>query len=230
MSNSKKIKIVKAATKMPTAIGDQIIRVGDIDGKLTGNTYIADGWTAETLTQAQYKIDVKAFVDAETDVKARVAGAVAKREAAFFVIKQDVELIRGMVQGIANTMPTLAATIIESAGYFVAATHGAQKRQNAAFNTEIPGTVLLTADGEGHHEWQMSKDMINTIGLPSTSTSKTTVPNLILGDVWYFRNKKVDTQKKTYNWCGWIPIIIGAGGKNVGGGGTHTSAGSLPTQ
>ena len=229
MSNSK-IKITKAATKMPTTIGDQIIRVGDIDGKLTGNTYIPDGWTAGTLTQAQYKIDVKAFTDAETDVKARVAGSVAKREAAFFTLKQGVELIRGMVQGIANTMPTLAATIIESAGYFVKGKGGKQKRQNGAFNTEIPGTVLLTGDGEAHHDWQMSKDMVNIINLPSTSTSQTTVPNLTLGDLWYFRNKKVDTQKKTYNWCGWIPIVVGAGGKNIGGSGTHTSAGSMPTQ
>ena len=229
MSNSK-IKITKAATKMPTTIGDQIIRVGDIDGKLTGNTYIPDGWTAGTLTQAQYKIDVKAFTDAETDVKARVAGAVAKREAAFFTLKQDVEQIRGMVQGVANTMPTLAATIIESAGFFVNGKGGNSKRQNAAFNTEIPGTILLTADGKGHHDWQMSKDMVNITSLPSTSTSQTTVPNLKLGDTWYFRSKKVDTKKKTYNWCGWILIIIGAGGRNVGGGGTHTSGGSLPTQ
>ena len=228
MSNSK-IKITKAATKMPTTVGDQIIRVEDIDGKLTGNTYIPDGWTVGTLTQAQYKIDVKAFTDAETDVKARVAGAVAKREAAFFTLKQDVEQMRGMVQGIANTMPTIAATIIESAGYFVSGKGGGQKRQNAAFNTEIPGTILVTADGEAHHDWQMSKDMINIIGLPSTSTSKTTVPNLNQGDTWYFRSKKVNTQKKTYNWCGWIPIVVGAGGKNIGGG-THTNAGSLPTQ
>jgi hypothetical protein len=225
-----KIKITKAAIKMPTTIGDQLIRVQDIDKKLTGNTYIADGWSAGTLTQAIFKLNVTAFIDAEVDVKFHLPGAVALRESAFVTVKKDLDLIKAMVQGVANTMPTLAATIIESAGFFVAAQRGGQKRQNAAFNTEIPGTVLLTADGEGHREWEMSKDMINIIQLPATSTSKTTVPNLTLGDSWYFRSKKVDTKKNTYNWCGWILLKIGAGGRNVGGGGTQNNAGSLPTQ
>ena len=225
-----KIKIVKAAIKMPNSIGDQLIRVEDIEGKLTGNTYIPDGWTAGTLTQAQFKLNAAAFLSAEVDVKARKPGAVALREAAFVLLKQNLELVRAMVQGVANTMPTLAATIIESAGFFVGGKGGSQKRQNAAYNTEIPGTILVTGDGEGHHEWQMSKDMVNITDLRSTSGSKTTVPNLTPGDSWYVRSKKVDTKKKTYNWCGWILIKVGLGGKNVGGHGTHTTAGSLPTE
>ena len=229
MGNSKN-KIVKAVTKMPSSIGDQIIRVEDIEGKLTGNTYIPDGWTTGTLTQALFKIMVAAFLSAEVQVKARVAGAVALREAAFLTLKQNIELVRAMVQGIANASPTLAASIIESAGFFVADTHGTQKRQNAAYNTEIPGMILVTSDGKGYHEWEMSKDMINIINLPSTSGSKTTVPNLIPGDTWYFRSKKVDTKKKTYNWCGWIIIKVGLGGKNIGGNRTHTAAGGLPNQ
>jgi hypothetical protein len=75
----------------------------------------------------------------------------------------------------------------------------------------------------------MSKDMVNITKLPGTPTSITSVSGLTYGDTWYFRSKKVDTKKKSYNWSAWFPLKVGAGGRNLGGGGTHTTAGNLPT-
>ena len=40
-------------------------------------------------------------------------------------------------------------------------------------NTEVLGTVLLTADKAGHYEWEMSKDMVTIVNLPTTTTSLT---------------------------------------------------------
>ena len=71
--------------------------------------------------------------------------------------------------------------------------------------------------------------MTTIITLESTNTSRTTVSGLTPSDVWYFRCKKVNTKKKTYNWGPWIPLKINAGGRNLGGGGTHSTAGNLPT-
>ena len=223
-------QIPKAVLKMPSKIGDQIIRVTDIKGKLTGNTYFPSGWVASGLTQIQFNSDVQAFLDAETDVNAKVPGAVNLRKTALTTLKKDLRAVMAMVQTKADANPSIAATIIESAGFFVSTKGGGHnKRQNAAYNTEIPGTVILTSDEPGHTQWQMSKDMVTIITLESTNTSRTTVNGLIPNDVWYFRCKKVNTKKKTYNWCGWILLKIGPGGKNLGGGHTSGAAGNLAT-
>jgi hypothetical protein len=219
----------RAVTKMPSKWGDRVLRVQTIQGKLTTNTYFPAGWTAGTLTQAQFNADVTTFLNKAADAEAHVAGAVGLRNAAFKTIKQDVGYIEAMVQAKANANPTIAVTIITGAGLFVAVKHGTQKRNNAAYNTQIPGTVIITADGGGHTQWEMSKDMVAITNLPSTNTSKTTVTGLTPGDTWYFRSKKVDTQKKTYNWSPWFLLKINAGGRNLGGGGTHSTAGIVPT-
>lgn len=224
------IKIPRAALKMPAKIGDKIIRVQEVQSKMTGNTYFPTGWIAGTVTQGQFNTDVAALVTAETNVKNKVPGAVPKRDAAFLVVKSDLAAIMAMVQLKVNSDPANGATIIEACGFFVKGTRGGQKRQNAAFNTEILGTVLLTAEGTGYHEWQMSKDKVTIVKHWVTSMAHTKEPGFVTGEVWYFRMKKVDTKKKTYNWCEWIQLIIGPRGRAVGSGKTHGSAGTLSTQ
>ena len=223
------VKLLLAVIKMPGKIGDKIIRLQEIVSKLTNNTYFLTGWTAGTLTQTQFALDVAAFITQVTNVKNHVAGAVGLRNAAYNSVKADLQLILAMVQSKANANPNLAAAIIGSVGFFVKGSGSKQKKQNAAYNTEIVGTVTLTADGGKHHEWEMSKDMVTIINLPATTTAQTQVTGLKPGDVWYFRNRKVNSKKDTYNWCAWIMLVIGAGGKNLGGGTTSTTAGNMPT-
>lgn len=227
MSNT--IQTEKAVLKMPSKWGDRVLRVQDIDGKLTGNTYFPGIWNAGGLTQTQFHADVTAFTNAETAVNARTPGAVGLRNAAYKTLKEDLDAVKAMVQAKANANPTIAVTIIESAGFFVKIRTTGQKRINAAYNTQIPGTVIITADGGGHTQWEMSKDMVTITILPPTNGSKTTVSGLTVSDVWYFRSKKVDSKKKTYNWSPWFMLKIGSGGRNLGGGGSHSTAGTLPT-
>jgi hypothetical protein len=222
-------QIPKAVLKMPLKIGDQIIRVTDIRGKLTNNTYFPTGWVASGLSQTQFNADVQAFLDAETAVKAKTPGAVGQREQAFTTLKDDLGLVITMVQAKVKANPTNAAAIINGAGFFVRTGGGSRKKHNDAYNTQIPGIVVLTSDTPGPHEWEMSKDMTNITKLPATTTSKTKVTGLTYGDTWYFRNKKTDTKKKTYNYCSWILLKIGAGGRNLGGGTIGGTAGNLPT-
>ncbi len=219
----------KAVVKMPSKWGDRVLRVQDIQTKLTTNTYFATGWTEGTLTQTQFNADVLAFTDQAADAESHIAGAVGLRDDAFDTVKDDLDLVIAMVQAKAKANPGIAKTIIESAGLFVRGKSGNSKRKNEAYNTQIPGKVIITADGGGHTEWESSKDMVTIINLPSTDTSITSVSGLTYGDTWYFRSKKVDTKKKTYNWSPWFPLKVGAGGRNLGGGGTHSTAGTLPT-
>jgi hypothetical protein len=224
------IKLLIAVIKMPTKIGDRIIRLQQTVTKLTNNTYFPTGWVAGTLTQAQFGLDVTAYINQVTNVKNHVAGAVGLRNAAWTTLKADMQLILAMVQSKANANETIAEAIIGSVGFFVRTGSGKQKKQNGAYNTEVLGTVALTSDGTGPHEWEMSKDMVTIINLPATTTAQTQVTGLNTGDVWYFRMRKVNGKKKTYNWCNWIMLKVGAGGKNLGGGGdTHSTAGDLPT-
>ena len=222
-------QIPKAVLKMPSKIGDQIIRVTDIKGKLTNNTYFPTGWVAGTLTQTQFNSDVQAFLDAETAVNAKEPGAVGQRDQAFTTLKEDLGEVMAMVQSKAKANPTNANAIINGAGFFVRTNTGGKKRHNEAYNTQIPGTVILTSDTPGPHEWEMSKDMVNITKLPSTTGGKTKVTGLTVNDSLYFRNKKTDTKKKTYNYCAWILLKIGPGGRNLGGGTTEGAAGDLPT-
>ncbi|HEX7414892.1 MAG TPA: hypothetical protein VF411_12685 [Bacteroidia bacterium] len=223
------VKLLIAVIKMPRKIGDIIIRLQETVSKLTNNTYFPTGWIATTLTQAQFTLDVNAYITQVTNVKNRVAGAVGLRNAAWITLKADFQLILAMVQSKANANESIATAIINSVGFFVRTSKARVKQTNDAINTQVLGTVLLTADAPGHHEWQQSKDMVTIIPLPGTNTYKTYVHNLNTGDVWYFRNHKVNTKKITYNWSPWVKLMVGMGGKTAGGGSLPGHAGSLPT-
>ena len=171
--------------------------------------------------------DIAAFVDAENKVKAKITGAVGLRDAAFHKVHNDLRYIMAMVKGIAYDNENIAITVIESCGYFVKPKHGRPFRRNAAFNTVIPGTIIITGNGGGDHEWEKSLDMITTTKLPPTTISKTIVTDLVPGTIYYFRTKKFDTKRKTYNWSPWIRLAVSFGGRTLGGGGTASSAGSL---
>lgn len=219
----------KAALKMPEKIGDKIIRAQSIQSRLTGNTnFPLISWPANIVSLAQYGNDVTVLVNAQT-AAVNKTGTVAARNTALSVVLTDLHALKGMVQVKADANPSNAANIILVAGFVVVTRSSHSKRQNEALNTEVLGTVLLTADKAGHHEWQMSKDEANLTNLPATTTSTTKVNNLNAGDVWYFRNRKVNTKKTIYNWSSWIKLIIGPGGKTAGGGTQTGRAGSLPT-
>jgi len=229
MSTTIIIHHLLAVLKMPTKWADRILRAQYIQGKLTGNANFPVGsWPANVVTLAQLGLDITAFINAHNAVIART-GTVAARNAAYLVVKTDLEALKAMVQLKADANPTNAATIITGAGYFVRTVGIKQKQINDAMNTQISGTVLLTSDTPGHHEWEQSKDMVTIINLPATSTSHTLVPGLNPGDVWWFRNKRVNTKKNTYNWSPWVQLQVGRGGKLGGIPNTPGHAGSLPT-
>src|ERR1700677_4579681 len=113
------VKLLMAVIKMPRAIGDIIIRLQEMVSKLTNNSWFSTGWIAGTLTQAQFTLDVNAYITAVTNVKNHVAGAVGARNTAWTTIKADLQLIWAMVQSKANANESNAAAIIGSVGFFV---------------------------------------------------------------------------------------------------------------
>ncbi len=216
------IKHIIAILAMPHKIGDKIIRAQSILAKLTNNaTFPISGWPTNVVSLAQFGIDVTALVNTESAVKNKT-GTSAARNAALATVMADLRSLLYMVQLKADANLANAAGIITSAGFAVKTAVVKQKQKNDAKNTEVLGKVLLTAEGSGHHEWQMSKDKVAITNLPTTSVAHTFVSNLHTGDVWYFRNHKVNTPKVTYNWSPWIELTVGSGGKNTGKGGSSS--------
>jgi hypothetical protein len=142
------------ALKMPITWGDRLLRVQSIQTKISTSIYIPVGWVICGINQTQLDTDIATFVDAENAVKAKITGAVGLRNAAFDKVHDDLRYIMCMVKGIAFANENIATVIIESCGYFVKPKHGRPFRRNAAFNTVIPGKVILTGDGGGAHEWE----------------------------------------------------------------------------
>jgi hypothetical protein len=208
-----KAMIAIAVLKMPRCMGDKIIRANKILNLLQNNTYLIAHWNPDAVSLADFETHVQNFIDAEVNTKLRTIGLVALRNTALALLMQDLKQLCSMVQGIANQMPEAAQAVIESAGFGVKTSGHRPKHINAAYNTQVAGIIKLTAEGMRAHEWQMSKDQINIISLPSTNNAQTYVKDLTPGDVWYFRMHKINTKKMTYNWSPWIKLFISAGGR-----------------
>ena len=219
-----------ATLKMPVAIGEKIQRLHTIDSSLTSSTWFpAAAWALSPVTLLQFGSSITDVVNAQTLVTTS-RGQSGNRDTKLGIAKVNAETImHSVVQATADANPTNAENIILSGGYFIRIAKIRLPRINDALNTEIAGTVLLTSETDGHTEWFMSKDKIAITQLPSTSGNHTLVPGFTTGDVWYFRNHKVNTTKVTYGFSPWIELKIGAGGKNTGTSATTGHGGGLPT-
>jgi hypothetical protein len=202
------VKHTLAVLKMPSKIGDRIIKAQFIQNKLTGNANFTVPYPANIVSLAQLGTDITALVAAETASKNRAPGATDARDAIMSTVIADLRSIMHLVQIKADTNPANAETIIMGAGYDVKGTSVKQKQQNAAKNSEVSGTVILTAEGTGAHEWQQSKDQVNIIHLPSTSRANTALSGLTPGEVWYFRNRKIANKNGQFNWSAWQRVMV----------------------
>jgi hypothetical protein len=202
------IKHIIAVLNVPRTIGDKIIKAQFIQSKLTGNANFTVPYPANIVTLVQLGLDITALVNAQTAVQNKAPGASDARNAALNTVLADLRNMMTMVQSKADSSPANSETIIQGAGYDVKQTAIKQKQQNAAKNTNVSGTALITADATGAHEWQQSKDQIAIITLPSTSTAHTLVSGLIPGNIWFFRNRKIAKKGQAFDWSDWMKLMI----------------------
>jgi hypothetical protein len=210
MSKNNKVLIKRtlAVLKTPVKMGDKIIKAQFIQSKLTGNANFPVPYPGNIVALAQLGTDITALIAAETAAKNKTPGATDARDVALNNVLSDLRSIMHLVQTKADATPSNAETIIMGAGYDVKSTGIKQKQGNTVKNTAISGTVALTADGAGAHEWQQSKDQITSISLPATSKANTTVSGLKPGDVWYFRSRKIAKKDEFFDWSPWIRIMV----------------------
>lgn len=130
--------------------------------------------------------------------------SIEMRELAREAVKDDLRTLAMEVQKIADQDKENAPAIIKSAGMQVKliAVRGVQ--QNSVCDGKEEGSVDLTAEGKGPHDWRMSSNGVDFLYLSSSNSSKTTVFNLIPGEVYYFQNR----QSLSYNQKGeWSPVM-----------------------
>ena len=198
-------KQVIAVLKLPAAISEFIQFVKAIIKAMAGNA------TFEALTDKVSALNAKlsALERAETACRTKPpTGTTTTRDLALEQVKADLLNLRYEVQLIANNDAENAVEIIESAGMWVKKTNVHQKQKNTAENGILEGSVDLTAEGNGPHEWRMSTDEIQWITLDATLNSKTTITNLNLGVVYYFRNRRIKGADEPNEWSQSVKIRI----------------------
>ena len=125
-----------------------------------------------------------------------------------FAIYMPAARRKKLVQIKGDVNAVNAEDVILGAGYDVKIVFIKQQQQNGVQNTEISGTILATASGRGYHSWQISPDQKIITTLEPTSEAHTLIPGLTLGQIYYVRSKKINTKKKTYEWCPWMEIRV----------------------
>ncbi len=175
---------------------------------MTGNTYFAPAAITDILTTCQTSItNLRAAINAPIS-SIRTDNIKIARDA----LDRNLTMLGAKVEEVAND-PTIAdalrVEIAHSAGMDVKNQIRPQKHQFTVANTEISGTVHLTAQGGAKaHEWQYTSDIINfteRIAVPTTTTANTNVPNLKKGTEYAFFHKAIEVGQNS-GWEG--PIIL----------------------
>ena len=193
---------------MPRRISSQIIKAQYVQKALTGNANFPTAFPSNIVSLSQFGLDIAALVSAQTTAQSRQVGAADARNAALKIVLDDLRSLMQMVQAVADKKPANAENIILGAGYDIKKTAPKQKQIDAAKEGRVAGDVILTAQGTGAHEWQMSVDKIAAIELPATTGAKTTVHNLTSGDIYYFRNRPILRKTMMGDWCDWLSIRV----------------------
>jgi hypothetical protein len=164
----------------------------------TGNASLPN----PTPTLAVFGADITALDQAATNALDRSPVAVAERNARALKVYQDLGHLLDYLQGLVQAQTSLvdAIALIKSAGFDVRQAAYRQKADLAAKATALPGTALLVAravPGAGVYYWEVSPDGKTFTSLPDTRKASTTVPNLTVGQTYYFRMHALTRKGKT---------------------------------
>lgn len=199
------IQEILVALNLPTPVSNLIIKAKSIEKGMTGNAHFTD--SAARIIALGKSIDD--LVKAETGFNT-TPPSVSKetRDMYKMAVKSDLRKLRNDVQEVVDANPAIALEIIASASMDVKRKTRRGKRQNDAVNGEEEGSVWLTAEGTGPHEWRMSMDQKEWTMLPPTRTSQNTVEDLTPGAVYYFQNKPILSGRSVAEWSQAIKLRI----------------------
>ena len=198
-------KLITVVLNFPTVIAVFIVYAKAIYMAMFENPH----FTASAAKVTKLNTDIIALDAAETGCKTSPpTKTVEERNAALEKVKADLRSLRIDVQEVADADPANADAIIASAGMSSKdpAHHGRQ--QNTAKDGVEQGSVDLTGEGAGAHEWRISTEEINWTLLPASLIAKTTVPDLTPGTVYYFQNRRMLPNNEKTEWSQSVKIRV----------------------
>jgi hypothetical protein len=86
------------------------------------------------------------------------------------------------------------------------ASHG--KQLNTAKDGMEEGSVILTGEGAGPHEWRMSYDEKEWTYLSASWSAKTTVTGIVSGTLCFFQNRMILTNDEKSEWSQSVRIRV----------------------
>jgi hypothetical protein len=203
--NTKTIKLSTVVLNFPTAVAVFIIYAKAIYLAMFENPIFA----AMAAKVAKLYVDITALELAEAGFKkSKPTHTVSERDEVLERVKADLRSLRNDVQELVTADPAAAESIIESAGMAAKdqAVHG--KRQNTAKDGVESGSVDLTAEGAGPHEWRISTDEITWTLLPASLKAKTTVTGLTPGVTYYLQNRRMLPNDEKSEWSQSVKIMV----------------------
>lgn len=205
MNGKNLVKQATVALNFPTVISNFIVIAKAIYMAMANNAYFKDS----AAKVAKLDADIKLLDAAETSCNTKPpTGSVEARNAALEAVKADIRSLRNDVQEAADADPENAQAIITSAAMSVKKKTSHGRRQNMAEDGVEEGSVDLTGEGAGPHEWRMSGDDNIWIPLPASRTSKTTVGDLKNGNVYSFQNRRMLTNNVKSDWSQSVKIRV----------------------
>ncbi|NEW84549.1 MAG: hypothetical protein GZ094_19585 [Mariniphaga sp.] len=203
--NVKTIKLPTVVLNFPNAVAVFIIYARAIYLAMFENVI----FVASAAKVANLFIDITALEIAEAGFKrTRPTHTISERNVALEKVKADLRSLRNDVQELANADPVNAESIIESSGMSAKdqTLHG--KQQNTAKDGIESGSVDLTAEGAGPHQWRISTDEITWTLHSSSSRSRTTVRDLKPGVTYYFQNQRILPNDEECEWSQSVKIMV----------------------
>jgi len=203
--STKTIKLRTVVLNFPRIIAVFIVYAKAIYLAMFENPIFA----ASAAKVANLYLDITALEIAEAGFKkTKPTHTFSERNAALEKVKADLRSLRNDVQELADADPANAESIIESAGMSVKdqALHG--KHQNTAKDGVESGSVELTAEGAGHHQWRISTDEKTWTLLTSSRTASTIVRGLKPGVIYYFQNQRMLPNNEECEWSQSVRIMV----------------------
>jgi hypothetical protein len=156
-----------------------IQRAQGIVTAMTGNPL----FPSPTPTLAEVSAGISALTVAETAAQARTRGAAALRNEKRLGLVAQLQTLRTYVQNVADANPSLAASIIEGAGFGLRKKTARARQVFSARQGPVSGSLKVlaaTAGTRAAYEWQYSTDGgMSWIAMPPTTQAHTTLSGLV---------------------------------------------------
>jgi len=203
--NTKMIKVITVALKFPKVVAIFLVYAKAIYMAMFENPLFA----AFAAKVAILITDIDALDEAETGFKmVKPTHTRAERNAALEKVKADLRTLRNFVQELVDADPANAESIIESAGMSEGQQTSHGKRKNTVTDGVESGSVYLTGEGAGHHDWRISTDGETWTLLTSTSGGTNTIRGLTPGLIYYFQNRRVLPKDRKSEWSQSVKIMV----------------------